>query len=91
MKVEFKDIETEAIEPEDLELRSIDLDRSWDRSVSNPRKNCEKISYWQTCLTSSHRCIPNTTQRRALQTRTLKMESYENAGFTAVFAESRRL
>ena len=28
-------------------------------------------------LTSSHRCIPITIQRKALQTRTLKMENYE--------------
>ena len=29
------------------------------------------------CLTSSLSCIPNTIQRKALQTRTLKMENYE--------------
>ena len=29
------------------------------------------------CPTSSHRCIPIVTQRRALQTRILKMENYE--------------
>ena len=31
------------------------------------------------CLTSSHRCIANTTQRKALQTRTLKMENYKKS------------
>ena len=60
---------------------------SWDISVSNPRKICEKFSYWRyrgiwkklvlMCLTSSHRCIPNSIRRKALQTRTLKMENYE--------------
>ena len=29
------------------------------------------------CPTSGHRCIPNMTRRRALQTRILKMENYE--------------
>ena len=37
--------------------------------------NLEKLV--QTRLTSSYRCIPIMTQRRALQTRILKMENYE--------------
>ena len=37
--------------------------------------NVEKLV--QRCPTSSHRCIPIMTQRRALQTRILKMENYE--------------
>ena len=40
--VEFKDIDAEAIEPEDLEPRRIELDRNLG---TNPRKICEKFSY----------------------------------------------
>ena len=39
-------------------------------------RNSEKLV--PMCLTPSHRCIPNTIQLRALQTRTLKMENFEN-------------
>ena len=45
--VQFKDIDAEAIEPEDVEPRRTELDKSSDRSVSNPRKICEKFSYWR--------------------------------------------
>ena len=42
--VEFKDLETEVIEPEDLEPRRIELGQeSWDRSVSNTEEIYEKL------------------------------------------------
>ena len=78
---------------------------SWDRSVSNTEfflweitAKIPSLKMWMNleklvprCPTSSHRCIPIMTQRKALQTRILKMENHENAGFTTVYAKSRRL
>ena len=69
---------------------------SWDRSVSNTGKICEKSlpkSYLEKLVqrhpTSSHKCIPIMTQRKALQTRILMMENYENDEFTTVETKSR--
>ena len=87
-----------------LEPGRIDLDRNLgtdpyqtqERSVGenyqNPiaedEVNLEKLVL--RCRTSSHRCIPIMTKRKALQTRILKMENCEkNAGFTAVHAGAR--
>ena len=92
--VEIKAIDTEAIEPEDLESRKLSLTESLGQSRIKYRKDV-----WETLLlriwtnleklvqrrpTSSHRSIPIVTQRRALRTRSLKMENYENAGFSTV-------
>ena len=48
--------------------------------VSPKRSNLaasKKLENLAPCPTSSHRCIPITSRRTALQTRTLKMENYE--------------
>ena len=61
---------------------------SWDRSVSNTKENHgrklpKSPKMWMNlekllrCPTSSHRCIPVMTQRKALHTRILKTENYE--------------
>ena len=84
--VEFKDIDAEAIDPEVLEHRRIETEilgqirikstnDLWEVLLLKLRMNLEKLL--QTCLTSSHRCIPTTTRRKASQTRTLRMENYE--------------
>ena len=80
-------IKTEAIEPEDLETRRIELDRNLgtdpyqllERFVRNPiTEDMDEFGkVGQRRPTSSHRCIPIMTQRRALQTRIVKMENYE--------------
>ena len=49
--------------------------------------NLEKLV--QRRPTSSHKCIPNTTQRRALQTRILKMENYEKCRLPPLYMQSR--
>ena len=66
-------IESQAISPEDLESTRIELDRNFG---TDPYQIHERFVR-SMCLTSSRRCIPNTIQRKALQTRTLKMEHYE--------------
>ena len=85
--VEFKDIDTEAIEPEDLEPKKLSWIEILGQIRIKSRKDLREIlllKIWmnleklvQTRLTSDHRCITITTQRRALHTRTLKMENYE--------------
>ena len=50
--------------------------------------NLEKLV--RRCPPSSHRCIPIMTQRRALQTRILKMDNNEKCGLTAVCTWARR-
>ena len=93
--------EPKLIEPEDLEPRRIELDRNLgtdpyqvqERFVRDNYQNLS-LKIWRDleklvsiCPMSNHRCIPIMTQRRALQTRILKMENYEkNAGFTTVRA-----
>ena len=47
----------------------------WEVLLLKMWMNLEKLVL--TCLTSSHRCIPNTIRRKASQTRTPKMENYE--------------
>ena len=47
----------------------------WEVLLLEIWRNLEKLV--PVCRTSSHRCIPNTNQRQALQTRTLKMQNYE--------------
>ena len=85
---EIKAIETEAIEPEDLEPRRIELDRNFGTDPYQIHERFVRSSLaeeiWRElkklvtmCLTSSHRCIPNTIRRKALQTRILKMENCE--------------
>ena len=99
--VEIKVIETEAIEPADLEPRRTELDKNLGtdpyhlqerfmrNSITEDVDDFSKLV--QRRFTSSHRCIPIMTQRRALQTRILKMANCENAGFTTVYAKSRGL
>ena len=88
---EPKAIETEAIEPktsspEELSLTGIlgqirikyrkDLCETTGKILSSTIwMNLEKLVL--RCPTSSHRCIPIMARRKALQTRILKMESYE--------------
>ena len=83
--------EPKVIEPDDLEPRRIELDRNLGTDpVSNAerimRENYQnpiaedmdefgKVGVEMSYI--SHRCIPITTQRRALQTRILKMENSE--------------
>ena len=45
----------------------------WEVLLQEIWRNLEKLV--SVCLTSSHRCIPNTIQRKALETLTSKMES----------------
>ena len=85
--IETNVIDAEAINPEDLEPRSIELDgnlatdpyqiheRFVRSSLTEDMMKLEKLV--PMCLTSGHRCIPNTIQRKAVQTRVLKMENYE--------------
>ena len=98
-KIIETNVDAEAFSFEDLEPRRIELDRNpgtdpyhvHERFVrSSPTEDMEEFrkKLVPMCLTSSHRCIPNTIQLNALQTRTSKMD---NAGFTTAFAESRRL
>ena len=85
--VEFKNIDAEAIEPEDLEPRRVELDRNLGTDPYQIQERFMRNSLTgdmdefgklvQRRPTSSHRDIPITTQRRALQTRILKMENYE--------------
>ena len=80
-------IDSDAVSPEDLEPRRIELDRNLGTDpyqiherfvISSLTEDMEEFrKLVPMCLTSSHRCIPNMTQRKALQTRTLKMENYE--------------
>ena len=88
---EPKVIETEAIEPEDLEPRKIELDRILGTEPHQMQGRFAKINHQNPIAedmdesallvpryrTSSYRCIPIMTQRKALQTRVLKMENYE--------------
>ena len=72
--------EPKVIEPEHFEPRRIELDRKSSEKTTkilSPKTwmNLEKLV--QRCPTSSHRCIPVRTHRKALQTRILKMENYE--------------
>ena len=76
---------------DDFEPRRIELDRNLgtvpyqipERILGDDYRNpitegtLRLGSLMSTCPTSSHRCIPIMTQRRALQTRILKMENYE--------------
>ena len=89
---EFNVIDAEAINPEDLEPRRIELDRNFGTEPNqiqerSMRKNL-LLKIWmnlekllQRRPTSSHRCVSTTIQRRAPK----------NTGFTTVFAKSRRL
>ena len=68
--------------PEELSLTGIfgqirikDRKDLWETLLQKIWTNLEKLV--QRCRTSSHRCIPIMTQRRALQTRILKMENNE--------------
>ena len=103
---EPKVIETEGIETEDLEPWKIELDRNLGTDPYQKQERFTRSNFlilspitWITlerlvprCPTSCHRCIPIMTQRRALQTRILKMENYEkNDGFTTLCAKSRGL
>ena len=71
---------------------------SWDRSTSHPGKNCgrwlSKSCHWRSgriwtswCRDAIH-SIKDAL--RSLHTQILKMETYENAGFTVVFSRTRR-
>ena len=70
----------------------------WDRSVSNTGKFVrnsitEDVEEFGKLLqrrpTSSHRCIPIMTQRRALQTRIMKMANYEKLLASPLYTQSR--
>ena len=84
---ENKAFNTEAIAWRPLAQKNWAWQESWDRSVSITGNIYEKtplLKIWtnleklvQRCPTSSHRSIPLMTQRRALQTRILKMENHE--------------
>ena len=63
--------EPKVIEPEDFEPRRIELD--W--NLAKIWMNLAKLVL--RCPISSHKCIPIITQRKALQTRILKMVNYE--------------
>ena len=58
-----------------LQIRIKSTKDLWEVLLLKIWKNLGKLVL--TWLTSSHRCIPNTTRWKALQTRTLKMENYE--------------
>ena len=87
---EPKLVEAEAIEPEDLESRNIELERNLGKDpyqiqerlmrsdILSPKiwMNFEKLV--PRCPISSHRCIPIMTQRRALRNRILKLVGTEH-------------
>ena len=103
--LETKVIETEAIESEDPEPRIIDLDRNlgtdpyqtqernlgenYQNPIAEDKVNLEKLVL--RCPTSSHRCIPIMTQRKALQSRILKMENYEKCWLHRCTCRSERI
>ena len=82
--VEFTKIDAEAIEPEDLKPGRIELDSNLGTDPYQIQEGFMRNSltedideFGKVGAETSHRCIPITTQRRALQTRILKMENYE--------------
>ena len=92
--------EPKLIEPEDLEPRRIELDRNLgtdpyqvqERFMRDNFQN-SSLKIWRDleklvsiCPMSNHRCIPIMTQRRALQTRILKMENYEKVLASPLYA-----
>ena len=95
--------EPKLIEPEDLEPRRIELDRNLgtdpyqvqERFVRDNYQNLS-LKIWRDleklvsiCPMSNHRCIPIMTQRRALQTRILKMENYEKVLASPLYVQGR--
>ena len=80
--------EPKVIELEDLEPRRIELGDNYQNPIAEHMEEFGKVGVETSHL--SHRCIPNMTQQRALQTRIWKMENYEKCRLHRCFYGSDR-
>ena len=81
-----KIIETNVIETEVIDLKTLNPEELSLKGILGQIRIKYRKDLWEItnleklvlrCPTSSDRCIPNVAQRKALQTRILKMENYE--------------